>query len=61
MAPLIDLLKASLCQRAFDMIKALICNVPVLAAPQWERAFCLEVDASFVDAGAVLLQADQMG
>ncbi len=33
-----------------------MCNSPVLAGPQFKRAFKLEVDASAVGAGAVLLQ-----
>ncbi|KAM8771398.1 retrovirus-related Pol polyprotein from transposon 297 [Acanthopagrus schlegelii] len=67
-APLTNLLKAKMkyvwsaeCQSAFENVKALICNAPVLAAPQWDRAFKLEVDASAVGAGAVLLQADDLG
>lgn len=53
---------SSSCQRTFEMVKALLSNAPVLAAPQWDRAFCLQVDSGFFGtAGAVLLQADQMG
>ncbi len=44
------------CQLAFENVKALMCNSPVLAGPQFKRAFKLEVDASAVGAGAVLLQ-----
>ena len=67
-APLTNLLKSKVeyvwspeCQSAFQNVKALICNAPVLAAPQWDRVFKLEVDASAVGAGAVLLQADDLG
>lgn len=67
-APLTDLLKAGLifswslqCQKAFERVKGLITNSPVLAAPQWDKGFMLEVDASFVGAGAVLLQEDESG
>lgn len=67
-SPLTDLLKAGrkyvwslLCQKAFERVKGLITNSPVLAAPQWDREFQLEVDASLVGAGAVLLQADRLG
>lgn len=49
------------CQIAFDRAKALIWNVPVLTAPQWEKRFSLEVDARLVGAWAVLLQNDQQG
>lgn len=66
--PLIDLLipKRSFhwsddCQRAFDCVKALLSNAPVLAAPVFERPFKLAVDASDVGAGAVLLQDDENG
>lgn len=49
------------CQNAFDSAKALLCNAPVLAAPVYEKAFKLEVDASSVGAGAVLIQEDTCG
>lgn len=67
-APLTNLLKgkvkyvwSSECQAAFENVKALICNAPVLAAPQWDRVFKIEVDCSYVGAGAVLLQRDDLG
>lgn len=41
---------------AFENVKTLICNAPVLAAPQWDRDFKIEVGA-----GAVLLQCDDLG
>jgi len=44
------------CQFAFENAKALMCTSPVLAAPQFNQAFKLEVDASAVGAGAVLIQ-----
>ena len=44
------------CQQAFDACKALLCNAPVLAAPNFSIPFKLEVDASASGAGAVLLQ-----
>lgn len=66
--PLTDLLKAEKkfdwsheCQQAFDNVKTLLCSPPVLAAPCFERAFMLQVDASQVGAGAVLLQGDEQG
>lgn len=46
---------------AFENVKPLICNAPVLAAPQWDRDFKIEVDGSFVCAGEVLLQCDDLG
>ena len=51
---------SSECQSAFENVKALICNAPVLAAPQWNKPFKVEVDASYVEAGAVLLQPDDL-
>ncbi len=48
-------------QGAFENVKALLCSSPVLAAPQFEKRFTLQVDASHVGAGAVLLQADEAG
>lgn len=66
-APLTDLLKAKtkiiwsiLCQQAFKNVKAILCNSPVLAAPCFNKPFKLQVDASFVGAGAVLLQDDDI-
>lgn len=46
------------CQYAFDCVKTLLCNAPVLVAPDCKNTFKLEVDASAVGAGAVLLQED---
>ncbi len=46
------------CQYAFDCVKTLLCNAPVLVAPDCKYMFKLEVDASAVGAGAVLLQED---
>lgn len=47
------------CQHAFESVKALLCSAPVLAAPDFALPFKLEVDASAVVAGAVLLQEDK--
>ena len=62
-APLTDLLKgkakfvwSSHCQSAFDHVKSLLCSAPVLAAPCLDEPFKIQVDASQVGAGAVLLQ-----
>ncbi|KAJ8338705.1 hypothetical protein SKAU_G00354910 [Synaphobranchus kaupii] len=67
-APLTNLLKGKAlyiwsdsCQAAFDEVKHLLSSAPVLAAPCMERSFSLQVDASAVGAGAVLLQRDESG
>lgn len=67
-APLTELLKAkavyvwsSHCQQAFEDAKRLLTSTPVLAAPRVDLSFTLQVDASHVGAGAVLLQADKSG
>ena len=49
------------CQEAFEAAKALLCSTPVLASPDFLRPFKLEVDASGLGAGAVLLQEDGEG
>lgn len=49
------------CQYAYVNVKALLCNAPVLVAPDYTLPFKLEVDASGVGAGAVLLQEDKSG
>lgn len=62
-ARLTDLLKGTVkfiwsdqCQEAFENVRTLLCCAPVLAAPRLDEPFKLEVDASHVGAGAVLLQ-----
>lgn len=67
-APLPNLLKGSVkfnwtadCQHAFENAKSLLSSAPVLAAPRLEEPFQLQVDASQVGAGAVLLQKDENG
>lgn len=49
------------CDFAFRQVKSLLCSGPVLAAPKFDRPFSLQVDASGVGAGAVLLQSDDDG
>ncbi|CAB3998780.1 Transposon Ty3-I Gag-Pol poly [Paramuricea clavata] len=49
------------CQKAFEKLKAMLQNAPVLSAPDFNRPFKLAVDASDVAAGAVLLQEGQFG
>ena len=67
-APLTDLLKddvkyvwSPICQQAFTQVKELLSSAPVLAAPRLDHPFRLQVDASDVGAGAVLLQVDEKG
>lgn len=64
-APLTDLLSTMRmfrwsrdCDRAFEAAKDLLSNAPVLAAPNFKLPFKLQVDASHVGAGAVLIQED---
>ena len=64
--PLTDLLKKGRrftwndeCERAFDSIKARLSQGPVLKAPDFEKPFVLEVDASDRGIGAILLQQDE--
>ena len=61
--PLTQLLKKDVkfvwsekCQEAFDRLKAILSNNPVLKAPDFSRPFKMAVDASDVGVGAVLLQ-----
>lgn len=67
-APLTDLTSPSKpfiwsesCQQAFESLKGLLCCTPVLSAPNFSLPFKLEIDASAVGAGAVLLQEDTQG
>ncbi|KAL3992385.1 DnaJ-like proiein [Sarotherodon galilaeus] len=61
LSPKVEFIWSSECQDAFESAKALLCHTPVLAAPDLTRPFKLEVDASAVGAGAVLLQEDLQG
>uniref|UniRef100_A0A3Q3MQZ4 Gypsy retrotransposon integrase-like protein 1 n=1 Tax=Mastacembelus armatus TaxID=205130 RepID=A0A3Q3MQZ4_9TELE len=49
------------CQSAFDCVKALLCHSPVLCAPDFSKPFKLDIDASGVGAGGVLIQEDSEG
>ena len=67
-APLTNLLKkqepfnwTSACQDVFDRVKTILFSSPVLTAPNFDKQFKLYVDASKVNAGAVLLQEDDQG
>lgn len=66
--PLTDLLSTSRVfkwsyesDRAFEAAKDLLCNAPVLIAPNFDLQFKLQVDASTSGAGAVLIQEDAHG
>lgn len=61
LSPKVDFVWSPDCQHAFESVKSLLCHAPVLAAPDLSRPFKLEVDASAVGAGAVLLQEDATG
>lgn len=49
------------CRHAFDDIKTLLTNAPVLVSPDFSRSFKLEIDASATGSGAVLLQENNRG
>jgi hypothetical protein len=46
------------CQQAFKQIKSTLIVSPVLASPNFEKEFSMQIDASDVGCGAVLLQED---
>lgn len=56
LSPQVDFVWTPECQYAFESAKSLLSHAPVLAAPDVSRPFQLEIDASAVGAGAVLLQ-----
>ena len=67
-APLTNLLKkrepyvwSSVCQQAFERVKAILYSNPILVAPDFGKQFKLAVDASDVGAGSVLQQEDDQG
>ncbi|KAJ8018540.1 hypothetical protein HOLleu_43415 [Holothuria leucospilota] len=47
------------CQTAFDKLKSILVNHPVLRAADYTKPFKIATDASDVGVGAVLLQADE--
>lgn len=59
--PLVPLVWSEECEAAFVSVKALLCSSPVLAAPDYERPFTMEVEASALCATAVLAQEDADG
>ncbi|KAL5013149.1 hypothetical protein ScPMuIL_007419 [Solemya velum] len=67
-APLTDLLKEDRkfkwtpeCEKAFHLLKHLLCSSPVVASPNFARAFKLAIDSSNTGTGAVLFQEDESG
>lgn len=60
-SPSVQYVWTSECQTAFDNVKGLLCCSPVLSVPVFGKPFKLEIDASDVGTGAVLLQADDEG
>ena len=49
------------CQRSFERIKSLLLSAPILKAPDFDKPFKLQVDASDVGIRAVLLQESSQG
>ena len=59
--PLTKFIWTNDCQKAFDILKAILKNEPVLLAPNFAKEFKLAVDASDTGAGSVLMQEDGNG
>jgi hypothetical protein len=51
----------SVCQEAFEHLKQLLTEAPVLAFPTFDRGFILDTDASGSGLGAVLAQKQDDG
>ena len=49
---------SDMCQQAFNNLKVILGNTPVLLAPDFNKSFKLAVDASDIGVGVVLLQED---
>lgn len=49
------------CVTAFNQLKAILCNSPVLQAPNFYKDYKLLIDACHVAAGSVLVQEDDSG
>ena len=49
------------CQEAFDNLKSILANEPVLMAPHFNKPFKIAVDARDLGSRAVLLQEDDSG
>ena len=69
-APLSDLTKKKLpkkvvwtaeCEKAFQTLKEVLCQSPILRNPDFSKAFILQTDASNRGVGAVLSQKDDEG
>ena len=69
-APLTDLTKktcptkvrwTNLCCTAFETLKNLLCDSPILKSPDFTKRFVLQTDASDRGVGAVLSQCDDSG
>ena len=49
------------CAAAFEKLKSLLCSAPVVQAPNFEKQFIVQTDASERGVGAVLSQLDESG
>uniref|UniRef100_A0A3B1J3T9 Gypsy retrotransposon integrase-like protein 1 n=1 Tax=Astyanax mexicanus TaxID=7994 RepID=A0A3B1J3T9_ASTMX len=61
LSPKVEFMWSPACEHAFTSVKILLTEAPILLAPDFGKPFLLEVDASDVGAGAVLLQEDSDG
>jgi len=70
MVPLTELTKKNMptkvkwtsdCQRAFETIKAILSDQPVVALPDFTRSFTVRTDASSTGIAGVLMQPDDQG